>query len=88
MEPKKPFYTLDEDVNTAEVAECLYYKRSALSGPLGQRFGANVGARSEEEYRMEIERQQKVRAANGGLPDSSPEMPPEYRDDDGMPFKF
>lgn len=100
MEPKKPFIIhgeepqkrdeFDMDPVAREAMECEQLKREALSGPLGQgpfglEFG-RIGPRSEAAYEEQMERDEKLRAACGGLPDSSPEDPPRYRDGEGKPF--
>lgn len=95
MEPKKPYRLRDapapapqypgDDPVVREQHERAMCQRMALSGPLGHgpyalEYGASIGAQSPEAAARELERQMEVRACAGGLPDSSPEAPPKYRD--------
>lgn len=95
MEPKKPFYIHGEepqaqdeydDPMRRERYECERLDKAGLSGPLGAPYDHPVGPLSQREYDECVELQEKIRANRGGLPDSSPEMPPQAVS--SKPFKF
>lgn len=95
MEPKKPFYIQGEepqaesefdDPMARERYEAEHLSKAGLSGSLGAPHDYPVGPCSQEEYDRQVELQEKIRAQRGGLPDSSPEMPPQATS--SKPFKF
>jgi hypothetical protein len=77
------------DLDSVEInaRECERLSRQGLSGPLGNPYGPYPnGPQSQESYEEQVKREEEIRAVRGGLPDSSPEMPPQATS--SKPFKF
>lgn len=86
MDPKKPFYLDNEGPDWDERAKCVSLNKAGLSGPLGAPYMHPIGPQSQADYDRHVQQQDEIRAQRGGLPDSSPEMPPKAVS--SKPFKL